>query len=223
MQGGGHNAKSTLISKGRFRPFWPYPLFVYSRMNDHARPLPVAPLRYARAFYDLAASRGALEQVEADLGALRSMIKESAELRRMLESPLLRRPILSRAVNALAVQAKFGALATQFLRVVVGNGRARDIPVILEAFFSILAQARGEVVAEVTAARALSAAQTGAIANALQQGMAGKGVKKVIVTTRIDASVLGGVRVQIGSNLYDGTLKGKLQRLAQLLQDRKAA
>lgn len=187
------------------------------------RPLLPAPQRYARAFFELASEQNALTSVETDVAHLRAMLKESDELRRLFASPLLRRELVARAVSALTQEAKLGALTAQFLQVIVRNGRASDISFILDAFTELLAKSRGEVVAEVTAARALSQAQMDAIAAALMQAMAGQGVKKVNVRARVDATVLGGVRVQIGSHLYDGTLKGKLQRLAHILQNRKAA
>jgi F-type H+-transporting ATPase subunit delta len=181
---------------------------------------PASPLatRYARALYDLAVEKGQLEAVEADFNNLKAMLKESAELRYFMASPLLSRKSVASAMKAIGEQAKMSTLTQPFFASLSMNGRVAVLPEIVDAFFNLAATKRGEVTAQVTTAHALSSELQEAIAGALQQAMAGKGVKKVRIAPLVDKSVLGGMRVQIGSSLFDGTLKGKLEKMAGALR-----
>ncbi|MDX1921628.1 MAG: ATP synthase F1 subunit delta [Alphaproteobacteria bacterium] len=187
------------------------------------KPLPVVATRYANALYLLASERSQLQMVEKELRAFQGLLNSSAELMRFITSPLLRRDVIVKGLDALFVKANISGLAQQFFHVVVKNGRAAAIPTVIQAFLNIVAQARGEVVAEVTAAHPLTDAQKEMIASALQNSLSAKGVKKIVIADRVDSSVLGGMMVQIGSSLYDGTIKGKLQKLSQVLKASRAA
>jgi F-type H+-transporting ATPase subunit delta len=187
------------------------------------KPLPVVAERYAKALYTLANERGQLPMVEKELRNFLTLLSSSAELKRFIASPLLRRDVIVKGLDALFVKVSISGLAQQFFHVVVKNGRAAAIPVVIQAFLNLLAAHRGEVVAQITAAHALTDAQQEMIASALQQALSASGVKKIIISAKVDANVLGGMMVQIGSSLYDGTLKGKLQKLSQVLKANRAA
>lgn len=187
------------------------------------KPLPVVATRYANALFLLASERGQLPMVEKEMRSFQSLLAASAELTSFITSPLLRRDVIVKGLDALFVKANISGLAQQFFHVVVKNGRAATIPTIIQGFLNVLAASRGEVIAEVTAAHPLTDAQKDMIASALQQSLSASGVKKIIIAPKVDASVLGGMMVQIGSSLYDGTIKGKLQKLSQVLKANKAA
>jgi F-type H+-transporting ATPase subunit delta len=187
------------------------------------KPLPAVAMRYAKALYLLSDERGQLPMVEKELRSFQGLLSASAELSRFIASPLLRRDAIVKGLDALFTQAKISGLAQQFFHVVVKNGRAAAIPTIIQAFLNVLAEKRGEVVAEVTAAHPLTEAQKEMIAAALQNSLSAKGVKKIVIAAKVDTTVLGGMMVQIGSSLYDGTIKGKLQKLSQVLKANRAA
>ncbi len=180
-------------------------------------------MRYARALFLLADERGQLLEVEKELLRFLDMLRMSTDLSGFIASPLLRREGVIKGLDALFVKAGITGLARQFFHVVVKNGRAAAIPIVIQAFLNALAISRGEVVAHITVARPLTDAQKDMIAGALQQSLSAKGVKKVVIAPKVDASVLGGMMVQIGSNLYDGSMKGQLQKLSQALRANKAA
>lgn len=171
----------------------------------------------------LADERGQMPMVEKELRQLQALLNTSHELAQFVASPLLRRDVITKGLDAIFAKSGISGLAQQFFHVVVGNGRAAVIPTIIQAFLDALAHMRGEVVAQVTAAHPLSDAQKDMIATALQASLSARGVKKIIISSKVDANVLGGMMVQIGSSLYDGTIKGKLQNLSQLLKTNKAA
>jgi F-type H+-transporting ATPase subunit delta len=165
--------------------------------------------RYAAALFELADERHALDAAAADLRELRSMLAESGDLLRMVRSPVLSRAEQGKAITALAGQAKLSDMIRDFLSVVARNRRLFAVPAMIEAFLAKLAERRGEVTAEITAAQALSKAQEDALGDQLRRVMG----SRVTIDVKVDPSLLGGLIVKIGSRMVDGSLKGQLQRL----------
>ena len=165
--------------------------------------------RYATAIYDLAHDAGALDAVAADLARLKAMMAESADLRRLIESPLIARSQQAQAMAALVEKAGLGDLARRAVGVVARNRRLAALPAIIAAFNALLALRRGETVAEVVSARPLTPAQAEAVAAAVR-GAAGR---KVSLDLKVDPKLLGGLRVKVGSRLVDASLAAKLARL----------
>lgn len=182
------------------------------------QPLPIEAQRYARALYELANEKKDVNGVETDLLRIKAFVAGSKELRVFLASPLLRRTLTAKGLIAVLQQADVSKLTQQFFSVVAMNGRARSLPDILEAFFNIVAEARGQLRADVLSARPLTEAQQEAVKQAILKAFSSQGARDVRLDTRIDASLLGGVRVQVGSFLFDGSLKGQLDRIAPALK-----
>jgi len=165
--------------------------------------------RYATALYELADEAKQLDAVAADLARIRAMIDESAELRRMISSPLISREQQAKSIDALVTQAGIGDLTRRFVRAVAGNRRLFALRAVVEAFTQMLAEHRGELTAEVTSAKPLSPQQAEAV-NAALRGAVGR---KVSMDLKVDPKLLGGLRVKVGSRLVDASLASKLQRL----------
>ena len=124
--------------------------------------------RYAGALFELAAEANALPAVEADLGRFADMIAESADLKRLVRSPVFAADEQARAVGAVLDRAEIGGLVGNFVRVVAGNRRLFVVPDIIAAFRRLLAAHRGEVSAEVTSAEPLSDRHVAALKEALK-------------------------------------------------------
>src|SRR5262245_39378482 len=112
--------------------------------------------RYAAALFELADERKELDQVANDLVNLRAAISESAELQRMLASPLLNREQQSKALTALTQRMNLGGTVRNFVGVVGKNRRLFALKSIIDTFLADLARRRGEIRAEVVSARRLS-------------------------------------------------------------------
>jgi F-type H+-transporting ATPase subunit delta len=165
--------------------------------------------RYAKALFELADERKALDPVAADLRSLSAMLAESADLRRLIRSPVLERAAQGKAIAALADRAQLSALAHNFLGLLARNRRLFALPAIIDAYLAQLAERRGEVTAQVTSAAPLSPAQAGALAEALRKSVGAK----LAIDARVDPSLLGGLIVRLGSRMIDASLKSKLNRL----------
>lgn len=166
--------------------------------------------RYAAALFDLAEEQGELDRVAADLRSLRAMLVASPELKRLCASPVVGRPELGRAMAALAERGAMVALTAHFLGVLVRNGRLFALDATIGAFLARLAAKRGEVTASVASAQPLSVPQTEALAVALKRATGGA----VALDATVDPGLLGGLVVQVGSRMVDGSLRTKMQRLS---------
>jgi F-type H+-transporting ATPase subunit delta len=165
--------------------------------------------RYAAALFELADSKKALDAVAGDLTALQKMIGESADLRRMMNSPVLDRQAQVKALSAIVKAAGFSELTQKFTGLVAQNRRLFTLPAMIRAFQKLLADRRGETTARVTAARPLTAEQQAAVAEAIKKVVG----SKVSIDVKVDPSLLGGLVVQVGSRMIDSSLKTKLQKL----------
>jgi len=165
--------------------------------------------RYASALYELADESKALDQVAADLKAIRAMMASSADLMRLIRSPVLGRSEQAKAVSALADKAGFSGLTGRFLGTLASNRRLFALASVIDAFLAELARRRGEATADVTSAVALTPAQTQALEEALKSVVG----SKVSVDLKVDQSLIGGLVVRVGSRMIDTSLATKLRRL----------
>jgi len=165
--------------------------------------------RYATALFDLADEHKALDQIAADLRTLRAMIVDSADLRRLIRSPILSRADQGRAIASIGQSAGLSTLCVNFLGLVARNRRHFAVPAMIDAFLARLAARRGEVTAEVVSAQALSPAQLEAVNEQLKKAVG----SKVAVEVKVDPSLLGGLIVKVGSRMVDASLRSKLHRL----------
>ena len=165
--------------------------------------------RYANALFELADEQTALDEAAADLGTLEAMLDESADLHRMIRSPVLSRQDQAQAIGAIANGAGFSTLVTNLLGLLARKRRLFALPGITGAYRRLLAARRGEVTANVTSAQALDDKQLGAIRHALKQATG----SDVFIQTRVDSNLLGGLVVQVGSRMADNSLRSQLERL----------
>ena len=165
--------------------------------------------RYANALFQLAAEQNVLDAVANDLRALRQMMSESADLARLIASPVIRRDQQAKAIVALAERVGFHGLTRNILGVLATNRRLFALSSTIDGFLARLATSRGELTANVTSAVALSEAQTTALAETLRQVLG----SKVTVETKVDQRLLGGLVVRVGSRMVDSSLRTKLQKL----------
>ncbi len=165
--------------------------------------------RYAQALFDLASEEKQVAAVEADLNTLKTAIADSRDLQILLASPRFSAADKAKGLGAIALKAKLSATTRKFLGLISANGRAAALPAVIPAYAALSATARGAVSAEVTTALPLSAAQTKGVAAALRQALG----KDPEITTRVDPALLGGIKVKVGSRLFDASLRSKLDSL----------
>jgi len=166
-------------------------------------------LRYAQALFELAKSQGDAGVVEADLKSLKAMRADSADLRTLIASPAFDADEKGKGLAAVANAAGFAATTRKFLGLVAANRRASALPGIIAAFEKLAAADRGAISAEVVTAMPLTDAQAKSLAAALRTALG----KDPEIETRVDPAILGGLKVRVGSRLFDASLKSRLDSL----------
>jgi F-type H+-transporting ATPase subunit delta len=165
--------------------------------------------RYAAALFDLALDEKALDNVEADLNLLRALIDGSADLRRLVFSPVFSADEQQRAVGAVADRAGVGGTVGNLVRLMARNRRLFALPGVITAFMARLAVHRGEVTAEIVSARPLTDEQTEALKAALKGSLG----KEVALAPRVDPAILGGLIVRVGSRMIDSSIRSRLTNM----------
>jgi F-type H+-transporting ATPase subunit delta len=170
--------------------------------------------RYATALFELARDGKQLEAVGASLATLRQTLRDSDEFRELTSSPILSRDQATRAVAATAAAMRLDPLTTNFVGVLARNRRLAQLPAIIRAFIMLAASHRGETTAEVTSAHALDDDQVQALRTNLKSRIG----RDVSVDLTVDPAILGGLVVKIGSQMIDGSIRTKLNTLAQQMK-----
>jgi F-type H+-transporting ATPase subunit delta len=170
--------------------------------------------RYASALFDLASEKGFVSAVEGDLDTLGAAIKGTPDFAALIRNPRVSRDDAAKAIDAVAGVLGTSPLTRNFLGVLAANGRLGALPEIVRAFAAIAAAQRGEVTAEVTSAHPLSDDQLSALAAKLK-AREGKEVK---IKPAVDPAILGGLVVRIGSRQIDGSIRTRLNSLAQAMK-----
>ena len=151
--------------------------------------------RYAAALFELAKEQKQLDQVERDVAAFLAMLEVSADLVRLVRSPVISAQAQARALEAILARAGISGFTGNFLKLIVRNRRLFAVADMLKAFQSLLARERGEVSADVASAHALSPEQMQVLSDSLKTSIG----KNVQIRTRVDPNLLGGLIVKVGS------------------------
>lgn len=170
--------------------------------------------RYASALFDLAAENGTVTAVESDLEKLDAALSESEELMMLTTNPRVSRGEAATALNGISDVLGLSDLTRNFLGVVAQNRRLGHLPQIVRAFGQIAAAQRGEVTASVTSAHPLSDEQLAQLKEKLTK-REGRTVK---LDAHVDPDLLGGLVVTIGSKRIDGSIRTRLNSLAQAMK-----
>ena len=170
--------------------------------------------RYASALFDLASEAGMVTAVESDLDNLAEALRESAELRALINNPEVSREALGRVLAGIGEHLALTDLSKNFLGVLADNRRVAELPAMIRAFHAIAAAQRGEVTAEVASAHPLTDEQLAT----LEQKLRAREGRTVKVKTRVEPELLGGLVVTIGSKRIDGSIRSRLNSLAQAMK-----
>ena len=184
-------------------------------MAQSASPASGVTQRYASALFELAVAEKKIEAAEKDLARFDALLKGSDDLQRLVRSPVFSADEQLGAIDGILTKAKIGGLVGNFIRVVARNRRLFAMPDMLSAFRQLVAEHKGEASAEVTVAKALSAAHKKELKTALKSVVG----KDVAIEETVDPSLLGGMIVKIGSRQIDTSLRTKLSSLKLALKE----
>jgi F-type H+-transporting ATPase subunit delta len=169
--------------------------------------------RYASALADVVLKGGETEAVKAELLQWAAMIGSNANLHDALSSPAIPRTQKEKVLESLIEKARPSRTTANFLRVLLRNGRLTELSTINERFAAEIEERSGIVSAEVISARELPGNEKSELQARLEK-LTGK---RVSLNFNIDQNIIGGVVTRIGSTVYDGSVKTRLENLKEQL------
>jgi F-type H+-transporting ATPase subunit delta len=171
--------------------------------------------RYATALFDLAQESNAVDAVKADLDRFDTLVAGSADLTRMVRSPVFSAQEQLQALTAILDRAGIGGLTARFLKLVVTNRRLFAVRDMARAYRELVARAKGEATAEVTVAEQLKDEHLTALRSALN-AVSGKNVDLIV---KVDPAIIGGLVVKLGSRMVDTSLRTKLNAIRHAMKE----
>lgn len=173
--------------------------------------------RYASALLETAAEAGAaaIDQVEADLSRFDALVKESADLQRLVRSPVFSADEQLAAVSAILDRSGISGLAANFLKLVASRRRLFAVQEMIAAYKALVAARKGVARADVTLASQLSDQVIADLREALRDVAGGD----VDLHVKIDPSIIGGIIVRLGSRMFDASLRNKLNSIRLAMKE----
>lgn len=167
---------------------------------------------YATALFEVAKAEGSLAQVEDELFSVARTFDSNDELRSKLTDQAIPVDIRQGIVEDL-LGGRASDTTTALVSFIVGAGRGRELPKIIDRLVEKSATERDEVVAEVRTAIPIDSDTQQRLADALSRRTG----QRVSVKVNVDPSILGGVIAQIGDTVIDGSVRRRLDQLKETL------
>jgi F-type H+-transporting ATPase subunit delta len=169
--------------------------------------------RYAKALIQLAEEKKSVDQTRADLAAFVGAVDTLPALQRLFSSPVFTPEDKKAVIRELAGKLGMQATTQRFVEHLAETGRIRYVRDVHEAFLDILAERTNRAMARLTTAVSINNGDLTNIKKTLE-AMTGK---QVDIDSKIDVSLIGGAKAQIGSTIYDGTIKNQLDKMRMKL------
>jgi F-type H+-transporting ATPase subunit delta len=169
--------------------------------------------RYAKALVELAHEKNVVDKTRADLSAFAAVVDGQASLQKLFSSPAFTPASKKAVIGELAAKLGLQQTTTRFLSHLAETGRIRNFSDVQQAFEELLADRQNRARARVTTATPLAPAELGDIKKKLENVTG----KQVEIDAKVDPAVIGGALAQIGSVIYDGTIKNQLGKMREKL------
>jgi F-type H+-transporting ATPase subunit O len=182
---------------------------------DHRPPIDLHGLqaRYANATYTAASKASILDQVESELEAIKLTSTKSAAFKSFLENPLISRDQKEAGINDMFGSGKVSSVTLNLMLTLAGNARLAEASKIADTYSELMKASRGEVEATIISADPLTKGQMDTVANAMKSQVGAE--KKVILSAKVDPSIIGGLQVQIGDQFLDLSVGSKIDSISR--------
>jgi F-type H+-transporting ATPase subunit delta len=171
--------------------------------------------RYATALFELASESDALLQTEMDMTALGQALEASDDLRALISTPIYTRDEQGSAMAAVAEAMGLSTLVKNIVGLMASKRRLFVLDEVIDIFAKLMAEHRGEVTADVTAARALSKGQQAGLIKTLKAAIG----REVKLKLTVDEKIIGGLVVKVGSKMIDTSIRSKLASLQNAMRE----
>jgi len=171
--------------------------------------------RCAKALVELAEATNAIDTTKSDFAAFVGAVDAAPAVQKLFSSPVFTPENKKTVIRELSGKLKMHAMSERFVEHLAETGRIRNVKDVYEAFLEILAEKQNRASVRLTTATPLNNGDFADIKKKLE-ALTGK---KVDIDSKVDASLIGGARAQIGSVIYDGTIKNQLNKMRSKLMD----
>ncbi|BBI36228.1 F0F1 ATP synthase subunit delta [Cohnella abietis] len=169
--------------------------------------------RYAKALFQLAQQKGLVAETETQLKLIVDVVESNADFRAFLAAPNITFEIKKQTL-VQAFGAEASPIVLNLVSLLIERGREGELSAVLTAYLQVAGEVLGRADAHVITAQAMTDSENSKLAEKFG-ALLGKTIR---VTNSVNPELLGGLTIRIGDTLYDGSLKGKLERLDKALQ-----
>lgn len=171
--------------------------------------------RYALALFELARDKDAVDDVAANLDRFDALYGESADLRRLVKSPVFSAEEQASAIGTILDRAGISGLAANFIKLSAANRRLFALPDMIRGYRAKVAASKGIVRAEVRVAERPS----DALIEEIKQSLREVAKAEIDLDLQVDPSLIGGIVVKIGSRMVDASLRTKLNSIRLAMRE----
>jgi len=165
--------------------------------------------RYSLALYELAIEVNMLSEIEVHSASIINLIASSEDFNSLIKDPTNNKEDQLNALNKISEKYKINELLTKFLNFLISKRRFFYVDKILKNFGETCSIKRGELKAELISAKDLTENEVSSIKEELTKNFS----SKIKLNYKHDASLIGGLIVQVGSTMVDTSIKNKLQQI----------
>jgi len=170
-------------------------------------------IRYAKALLNIASEENQVTQYSEELAGVAAVLKREDLLRLLLDSPTFPLAKKSAIMHDITDVLKLSDVMCKFLDLLLKKGRITYLPQIDINYRKISEELSGVVRANIKAANKLTKKRT----DEIKQGLEKQTGMQVVLSIETDKSLIGGLQVEIGGKLFDGSVKTQLTRIADTL------
>ena len=165
--------------------------------------------RYSLALYELAEEANSIDEIEKNSSAIIKLISSSDDFNFIVKDPTNQKEDQLNVISKISENYKLNNLLTKFLSFLISKRRLFYVEKILKDFIETCSKKRGEIKAELTAAKELTENEINSIKEDLTKSFS----SKIKLNYKYDPSLIGGLIVQVGSTMVDTSIKNKLQQI----------
>ncbi len=165
--------------------------------------------RYANALVQLAEEQKSVDKSKTDFAAFVGAVDALPALQKLLASPVFTPESKKAVIRELSEKLGMQSTTKRFIEHLAETGRIRYVKDVYEAFQEILAERLNRAAVKLTTAATINPADLAEMKKKLE-ALTGK---QVDIAAKVDASLIGGAKAQIGSTIYDGTIKNQLDKM----------
>ena len=171
--------------------------------------------RYANALFQLAKEAKVLDSVSNELVRIKEILQEDQEVLSVIMNPSISKSNKIKLFDTIAEKIELSKLVSNFIGVIVKKNRVNYLLEIVVTFENLLASLKGERVATVSSAYALTDAQLADISSKLKD----KFNADFNIQLNIEPELIGGLKIQVGSQMIDSSIKNQLQLLKEKMKE----